>query len=619
MRKLYTILITITLSTFKLFSQETIPFTAEGWTVYDGQFVDFEGKKAFQGTALLNNYEFENGTIEWDMYTTGKRGFPGIFFRMNGMQDYENFYIRPHKTNGYHYDALQYTPVYQGISCWQLYHGEGYTKEAIIPSNQWVHYKLVVNNDQAKVYIGDMSKEALVIHNLEHGKVKGSIVLNGQTDGSAYFANFSVSDTVNCTFDKKILKPVLPGIIGNWEVSESITNNLVDNENYPAKNYLDGLKWKSINAEISGMMNLTKNIISNPFQPSWVYAKTNLYSDTEKSVWYSFGYSDHVTIFLNGQVIYQGNNAFTSRDPSYAGLLGYFDKVKLNLKKGDNDLLLLIGEQMGGWGFLFRNAEQEFISEKLTKDWEIINKLNYPESVAWDKESKVLYVSNYLQGHEEYLSKISIEGNIIEKEWVKGLRRPTALLLTGDSLLVVERKGIAVVDIKSASIRRRIPVEGSRFLNDIAISDDGKTIFIGDSETSRIYKLEKSKVSLWIEGVTVPKPNAMAISGQKLIVGCMGNNSLISIDIITGKTTSIHEFFPGTIIDGIQILDNGSMLIADFSGILYLRDTDGNLEELLNLSGKNINLSDLSFIKERDMIVMPGLYSNSLISYTYRI
>lgn len=615
MKKLFTIL---TLSTFQLMSQETIPFTAENWTVYDGGFIEFDGKKAFQGTALLNNYEFENGTIEWDMYTTGKRGYPGIFFRMNGQQDYENFYIRPHKTNGYHYDALQYTPAYHSISCWQLYHGEGYTKEAVIPSNQWVHYKLVVKDDQAKVFIGDMENVALTIHNLEHGISKGSIVLNGQTDSSAYFANFSVSDAVNCSFGKKVEKPVLPGTIANWEVSESITNNLVDNENYPGKNYLNGLNWKSINAEKSGMINLTKHIISNPFQPAWVYAKTNLHSDSDRSIWYSFGYSDHITIFLNGQEIYQGNNAFTSRDPSYAGLLGYFDKVKLNLKKGENDLLLLIGEQMGGWGFSFRNAEQEFISEKLTKNWEIINQLNYPESVAWDKENKVLYVSNYVQGPEEYLSKISIDGKIIEKEWVKGLRRPTALLLTGDSLLVVERRGIAVVDIKSASIRRRIPVEGARFLNDIAISDDGKTIFIGDSEASRIYKLEKSNVSVWVEGAVAPKPNAMAIDGQKLIVGCMGNNSLMSIDILSGKATTLHEFFPGTIIDGIQVLKDGSLLVGGFNGILYLINKNGEINELLNLSGQGINFSDFYFISDKNLIVMPGLYSNSLVSYFFK-
>lgn len=617
MKKLFTILTIATLSTFQLQSQETIPFTVENWTVYDGDFIEFDGKNAFQGTTLLNNYEFGNGTIEWDMYTTGKRGYPGIFFRMNGQQDYENFYTRPHKTNGYHYDALQYTPAYHGISCWQLYHGEGYTKEATIPSNQWVHYKLVVKDDQAKVFIGDMENVALIIHNLEHGISKGSIVLNGQTGGSAYFANFSVSGTVNCSFGKKMIKPVMPGTITNWEVSESITNNLVDNEKYPEKNYLDGLKWQSINGEKSGMINLTKHIISNPFQPAWVYAKTNLYSDTDKSIWYSFGYSDHITIFLNGQVIFQGNNAFTSRDPSYAGLLGYFDKVKLNLKKGDNELVLLVGEQMGGWGFVFRNAEQEFISEKLTKTWEIINQLNYPESVAWDKENKVLYVSNFVHGTEEYLSKISIDGKIIEREWVKGLHRPTALLLTGDSLLVVERRGIAIVDIKSAKICRRIPVEGALFLNDIALSVDCKTIFVGDSEASRIYKIEESKVEVWVEGTIAQKPNALAIDGQKLIVGCMGNNSLISIDIVTGKATTLCEFFPGTIIDGIQILENGSILIADFKGILFIRDHMGNLKELLNSSGKDINFSDFSFIKENGIIVIPGLYSNSLIMYKF--
>lgn len=615
MKKIFTILTIITLSFIQLMSQETIPFTSENWTVFDGTFVDFEGKKAFMGTALLNNFEFENGTIEWDMYTTGKRSYPGIFFRMNDRQDFEHFYVRPHKMNGYHYDALQYTPAYHSVSCWQLYHGEGYTKEFVSPANVWVHYKLVVNDDQAKVFIESMENEAFTIHNLEHGISKGSILLNSPADGSAYFANFSVTENIGTEFGKKLVKPVVPGIINKWEVSEPILNNLVDNETLPGKEYLRNLKWQSIDAEPNGMVNLTKNIVREPFEPSWVYVKTNLFADVDKSKWYSFSYSDYVTIFLNGEEIYSGVNAFTSRDPSYAGLLGEFDKIKLNLKKGHNELILIVGEQFGGWGFTFRDAEVEEIFPAVAEKWEIRNQLNYPESVVWDDKNQALYISNYLKGKGEFLSKLSIDGTIIEKEWVKGLIRPTALLLLQDTLLVVERKTIAIIDIKSATIKRRIPIEGASFLNDIVATPDGKKIFISDSEANRIYKLEDEKVQIWSDNKILVKPNALAIQENCLLIGCMGKCNIVQMNIETREIKSLIELFPEIIIDGIKVLDNETILFANISGILYLSDIEGNFHELINVSGKNINFSDFIFIKEKELLIIPGLYSNSIRAY----
>lgn len=607
-----TAFIVLILLSINVKAQNSFPFTAENWKVFNGQFVDFEGKQAFMGTAALNNLEFENGTIEWDMYTTGQRAYPGIFFRMNEKQDFENFYVRSHKMNGYYYDALQYTPAYHGISCWQLYHGEGYTKEINSPSNVWVHYKLVVKDDQAKVFVGDMENEALTIHKLEHGITKGAIVLNGSADGSAYFTNFSVSENIDSPFEK-MYSPIVPGTIKLWQVSEPILNNSANGDIYPQDSLLNNLSWKTIQADTNGLVNLTKNFIRTPFQPSWVYAKTTIHSDVEKSIWYSFGYSDYITIFLNGQPVFQGVNAFTSRDPSYAGLLGDFDRVNLNLKKGNNELLLMVGEQFGGWGFMFRDTKTNILATGITKKWEILNTLNYPESVVWDEKNQALYSSNFLQGQNEFISKLSIDGKVIEKEWINGVHKPTALLILGDSLYIVERNSIAVADINNASIKRRISVEGAIFLNDIAATSDGKIVFISDSQGNKIYKIENGKISDWLTNKQIVKPNAMVVRNNDLLVGCTGN--LISVNIKTKEIKSLIHLNPETIVDGLQVLSDGSILFSDFKGVLLKLDNSGKVTELINSSAQNINFSDLIYIKEKKLTVIPGLYSNSIISY----
>ena len=597
-------------------SQKTIPFTETNWIILDGKSSDFGGVAAFSGTAKLKDVVFRNGTIEWDLYTTGQRSYPGIFFRANDNMDYEHFYVRPHKTNGLNADALQYTPAWHTVSCWQLFHGEGYTNAAVIPSNDWVHYKIVVKDDRAMVFIGDMDRPVLIIHKLEHGLTEGDIFLNCPDDGSSYFANFRISDEIMGQFGSAQRKPVVPGAIKTWQVSMPITNNKINNTDYPGARFLDEVPQKAVIADSSGLVNLTRAVIRNPAQPGWVYARTVINSADGGSHWYSLGYSDYITVFLNGEPVFQGINAFTSRDPSYQGLPGYFDMLNLKLKKGDNELLLLVGEQFGGWGFMFRDAEFESLAPGITKGWEIASKLSYPESVAWDKSNNVLYVSNYTGEQPQFISRISSEGTVLEREWVKGLIMPTAIELVGDTLYVTERRSVALIDVKSASVSRRIPLDMAIAPNDLATTNNGRTIYVSDSQANCLYRIENGKVERWITGI--PGPNSIAIDGNRLLVGCMGDNSLKSIDLKTREVNVLMQLFPGAIIDGIVVLQDRSILVADFQGIMYRIEKDGSFREIINCSGNGINFSDFIYLQERNLLIIPGLYSNTIVTYDFQ-
>ena len=52
---------------------------------------------------------------------------------------------------------------------------------------------------------------------------------------------------------------------------------------------------------------------------------------------------------LNGKPIYRGNNKWRSRGYRYLGTTGLFDSIYLNLKKGENILLMAVSEDFGGW------------------------------------------------------------------------------------------------------------------------------------------------------------------------------------------------------------------------------------------------------------------------------
>jgi hypothetical protein len=70
------------------------------------------------------------------------------------------------------------------------------------------------------------------------------------------------------------------------------------------------------------------------------------------------GYSDDVSVFLNGQILFRGRSAQNFRDPAFLGIVNpEDDAVYLPLKKGSNELMLAVSELGGGWGFICRLAD----------------------------------------------------------------------------------------------------------------------------------------------------------------------------------------------------------------------------------------------------------------------
>jgi len=71
------------------------------------------------------------------------------------------------------------------------------------------------------------------------------------------------------------------------------------------------------------------------------------------------GYSDDVSVFLNGKILFRGRSAQNFRNPGFLGIVNPENgAVHVPLKKGSNELRLAVSE-LGGWGFNCRLAELE--------------------------------------------------------------------------------------------------------------------------------------------------------------------------------------------------------------------------------------------------------------------
>jgi len=73
----------------------------------------------------------------------------------------------------------------------------------------------------------------------------------------------------------------------------------------------------------------------------------------------NFGYSDTAAVFVNGALVYKGDNTYMSRDYRYLGTIGLFDSVALPLKSGENEVWIAVTEAFGGWGIMGQLVDLE--------------------------------------------------------------------------------------------------------------------------------------------------------------------------------------------------------------------------------------------------------------------
>jgi len=136
------------------------------------------------------------------------------------------------------------------------------------------------------------------------------------------------------------------------------------------------MRWEDVEAESPGFVVINRyresphprvsfaNDFSKRLDPQpgmkVVYARTRIASDRDQVKKLLIGYSDEVSVFLNGTILYRGRSAQSFRDPGFLGIVNpENDTVYLPLKKGQNELMLAVSELGGGWGFICRLLDLE--------------------------------------------------------------------------------------------------------------------------------------------------------------------------------------------------------------------------------------------------------------------
>jgi hypothetical protein len=356
-------------------SERPLPLSDKSWELQGDRtkIVSDAGRAVLEvetGTARRRDVQLQDGTIDFDVQLTTRRSFVYLEFRAAADGEYEEVYLRPHKSSLP--DAVQYAPVWQGRSSWQLYHGPGATAAVRFEPGVWTHVRVILEGRRAALFVKDMDKPALVVPRLARDPKPGYIGLRGFLPADvagagpiARFTNVVVRPgAVKFDFDAAFAKaaaaasgepPAAPAVpVRSWAVSQSFVPANADMPDLPAAAVLG--EFRKIDAEPSGLVELHRHVtVAKNSRVTAGVARIQIRAATAGTYPFDLGFSDIATVFLNGRPVFRGDATYTFDRPRREGLIGYDQaRLYLPLAEGDNDLSILVSDVFGGWGIMGR-------------------------------------------------------------------------------------------------------------------------------------------------------------------------------------------------------------------------------------------------------------------------
>jgi hypothetical protein len=251
------------------------------------------------------------------------------------------------------------------------------------------------------------------------------------------------------------------------------------------------------------------------------------------------------------------------------------------------------------------------------KLWTTDTILKIPESVLVDDKENCIWVSN-IDGASNgkdgkgSISKLSKTGTPINLEWITGLNAPKGMAKFKQELYVADLTELVVIDIKKATIIKRVPIEGSVFLNDVTVNSKG-AVFVSDSRTGKVHRYENNTTTIEVENLQGPN-GLLSIEDQLLI---LDRGSLLSVTPGGAISKIMDGMDPST--DGIERVAPNQYLVSCWNGIVYYVVAGAQKVTLFDTRSEKINSADIGYDAKKKIIYVPTFLKNSVVAYQLQI
>ena len=253
--------------------------------------------------------------------------------------------------------------------------------------------------------------------------------------------------------------------------------------------------------------------------------------------------------------------------------------------------------------------------------------LQQPESVVFDAEREVFYVSNVAgepmdRNGEGHISRVGPEGELLEAAWVSGLDAPKGLALHDDVLYVADIDRLIAIDVEEGEIAETYEAQGAQFLNDVTADDQGR-VYVSDMMANAIWRLDGDQFELWVEDEALEQPNGLLAEEDRIVVGSWGvmtdgfatqiPGHLKTVDLESGEVAGLGDGTPVGNLDGVEPDGDGGYLVTDWmAGALLRIDPEGKFEQLLDL---NQGSADHTWLEDQRLAVIPMMSDGQLLAY----
>ena len=310
------------------------------------------------GSATLRDVTMRDGVISFRVRAPNARSFVGWRLRLQDDGSHEHFYLRPHKTNLP--DALQYAPAFQGGrgSEWQVYHGrKGSAAAPTQDEIEGVRMAIVLSGDSAAWFVGYSDEPAMVVPRLAHGAGSGGVRFSSSvaaptaSERPVVIDEIDVREGETVPFALPAVDPLPPGTVTRWGIGTPVLVDEVETSVRP------GTSYRAVPTEPDGTLLINRHVTPPTGRSAGVSvaAGLTLTSPDAREVALELGYSDAVTVLLNGRRLYSGDQSYSFAEPERPGLVVPGQTVLyLPLDAGDNRLEIVVTDSFGGWALAAR-------------------------------------------------------------------------------------------------------------------------------------------------------------------------------------------------------------------------------------------------------------------------
>jgi hypothetical protein len=266
---------------------------------------------------------------------------------------------------------------------------------------------------------------------------------------------------------------------------------------------------------------------------------------------------------------------------------------------------------------LAATAEAQNAPHKITKLWETKATLKVPESVRFDPQRQVLYVSNidgepWAADGKGSIAKVGLDGKVIDAQWVQGLDCPKGMALSDDGkqLYVADAGGVVTIDVKSGKVVGKVAIPEGQQLNDL-VNDGQGTLYVSDSKGKKVFAVRDARASLYLDETVLKGPNGLLVHDGTLYV--LDNNSLNRVEPDKSLKVLVDGMPGGT--DGLEHVRGGDFLVSVWSGAIWYVKSEGSKELLFDGKVADTKTADIGWDPSTMTVYVPTFAKNTVIAF----